>query len=287
MELIRPLKQDHELLDDVHRWSQEHDHLHLWWLGQSGFLLMYRGQKILLDPYLSDSLTEKYAATDKPHLRMSARVINPELLTGISAVTSSHQHTDHLDAQTLLPLRAGNKDLVMIIPEAIRALAAERLDGPSTWPVGLDAGEKYEVGVFTFYAVPAAHNTLEKDEAGKHKYLGYVIKMGPWTVYHSGDTLWYEGMTALLKPWRINIALLPINGDIPERRVAGNLNCREAAGLAHAIDAEVVIPCHYDMFKFNTANPKEFAYEAARIGQKFKVLRQGEHYSTLELMGPA
>lgn len=287
MELIKPLKKDHELLREVHHWSTEHDHLHVWWLGQSGFLLLYRGQKIILDPYLSDSLTIKYAQTDKPHVRMSERVMDPSMLQGITLVTSSHMHTDHLDAATLKPIMAHNPKMVLIIPEANRSQVAERISCPAEWPKGLDAGQKIDVGHFSITAVPAAHNTLERDEAGRHKYLGYVIKMGPWTVYHSGDTLWYEGMAALLKPWRINIAFLPINGDLPERRVAGNLNSREAAALGKAIDAEVVIPCHYDMFKFNTANPKEFAYEAARIGQKFKVLRLGEHYSTLALMGPA
>ena len=47
------------------------DRLHIWWLGQSGFLVQWQGQRALLDPYLSDSLTEKYAHTDKPHVRMS------------------------------------------------------------------------------------------------------------------------------------------------------------------------------------------------------------------------
>lgn len=287
MELIKPLKRDHELLREVHKWSTDHDHLHVWWLGQSGFLLLYRGQKIILDPYLSDSLTVKYAQTDKPHVRLSERVVDPAMLSGISIVTSSHMHTDHMDAATLNPIIAHNPEMVLIIPEANRAQVVERLSCPADWPTGLNAGEKVEVGQFTFHAVPAAHNDLDVDKAGRHKCLGYIIKTGPWTVYHSGDTLWYTGMTDLLRPWHINIAFLPINGHLAERRVAGNLNCQEAAALGKAIDAEVVIPCHYDMFKFNTANPKEFSYEAARIGQKFKVMRLGEHYSTLDLMGPA
>ena len=37
--------------------------LRLWWLGQSGFLVQLDGRHLLLDPYLSDSLTEKYAGT--------------------------------------------------------------------------------------------------------------------------------------------------------------------------------------------------------------------------------
>ena len=41
------------------------------WLGQGGFELSDGEASILLDPYLSDSLTRKYAQTDKPHVRMT------------------------------------------------------------------------------------------------------------------------------------------------------------------------------------------------------------------------
>ncbi len=51
------------------------DGFRLWWLGQSGFLVQWQGRHLLLDPYLSESLTKKYAATDKPHVRMTRRVV--------------------------------------------------------------------------------------------------------------------------------------------------------------------------------------------------------------------
>src|SRR6476661_4314988 len=92
------------------------DHFHLWWLGQSGFLLQWKGKRVLIDPYLSDSLTQKYAATEKTHVRMSERVTDPELLKNISSVTSSHNHTDHLDAETLIPVFHNNADIKFIIP---------------------------------------------------------------------------------------------------------------------------------------------------------------------------
>jgi len=56
-------------------------------MGQSGFLIKWQGRGLLFDPYLSDSLTAKYADTDKPHVRMVERVIDPAKLTGIAAVT--------------------------------------------------------------------------------------------------------------------------------------------------------------------------------------------------------
>jgi hypothetical protein len=41
--------------------------------------------------------------------------------------------------------------------------------------------------------------------------LGYVLEFGGWTIYHSGDTVRYEGMTEKLRSFRTDVALLPIN----------------------------------------------------------------------------
>lgn len=277
--MIQPFKHDDRFLADVADARRDQGCLYLWWLGQSGFLVQWHDQHLLLDPYLSDSLTHKYAATDKPHIRMTARVIAPERLDFIDVVTSSHNHTDHLDGETLVPLMRANPRLQLVIPEANRTFVAERLQCDPAWPVGVDGGETATVGGFTFTGVPAAHEQIERDEAGCHKFLGYIVQFGPWTLYHSGDTVWYDGLVERLRQWRIDVALLPINGRAPERRVAGNLSGPEAAQLAQAIDAGLVIPCHYEMFTFNTAVPDSFVAECERLGQPYTVLRAGERLS--------
>jgi len=276
--MIKPLQSDEQFLADVAQARRQPNTLHIWWLGQSGYLVQWQGQHLLLDPYLSDSLTHKYATTDKPHIRMTARVIAPEKLDFIDVVTSSHNHTDHLDAETLLPLRRVNPALRMVIPEANRAFVADRLGIDPAQPTGVDAGESVSVGAFQFHGVPAAHEQIEQDAAGHHKYLGYIVQVGPWTIYHSGDTVMYNGMVEQLRPWPIDVALLPINGRAPERRVAGNLDGPEAAQLAKTIGAKVVIPCHYEMFTFNTASPADFVATAERIEQPYRVLRAGERW---------
>lgn len=278
--MIRPVLQDAAFLADVKEArSRFRGQLHCWWLGQSGFLIQWQDRHLLLDPYLSDSLTHKYAGTGKPHVRMTERVVAPEQLDFIDVVTSSHNHTDHLDRDTLVPLLERNSELELIVPEANRDFVVERLGVPRERPRGLDAGQSLECAGFRIHAVPAAHNALEKDAQGRHKFLGYIIEAGPWTLYHSGDTLRYEGMADWVKRHRIDLALLPINGDRPERHVAGNLNGREAAALAREISAGLVIPCHFEMFEFNTASPEEFVQTCQALGQRFKVLRAGERWS--------
>ena len=189
MELIKPVMQDDSFLTDVRAACGDERVLHIWWLGQSGFLLKWLDHCLLFDPYLSDSLTTKYAATDKPHTRMTERVVGPGRLDFINAVTSSHNHTDHLDAETLGPLLAVNPGIQLVIPEANRTFVAERLGCDPNLPVGLDDGDSAQAGPFHFYGIAAAHENLKTDALGRHTHLGYVARFGPWTVYHSGDTV--------------------------------------------------------------------------------------------------
>ena len=166
----------------------------LWWLGQSGFLLFAGGKTILFDPYLSDSLTQKYAHTDKPHARLTERVIAPDRLTGIDVITTSHNHTDHLDAATLLPLFSVNPAAKLVAPRANRTNILERLGNVAERLVEADAGESISLAGVEFHGIPAAHNIVERDEYGHCRFLGYVARIGVLTIYHSGDTVLHDGL---------------------------------------------------------------------------------------------
>jgi L-ascorbate metabolism protein UlaG (beta-lactamase superfamily) len=290
----KPLLQDDAFLADVAACRDDHsDTLHLWWLGQSGFLMQCHGRHVLFDPYLSDSLTRKYAGTEKPHVRISERVVAPERLDFVDVITSTHGHTDHLDGETLAPIcRAVQKRWddehgppdtgigpYLLYAAANDALAWERLPMLNflSWP--MDAWEQRELCKVEFTAVPAAHDTVEFDADGYHRYLGYVCRYRGWTIYHSGDTVVYDAMVENLRAFApIDIAILPINGKV------GNMSGREAARLAKDIGAKLVIPCHYDMFEFNTADPAdEFIPECQRLGQPYRVLQLGERFSSTEV----
>jgi L-ascorbate metabolism protein UlaG (beta-lactamase superfamily) len=275
--MIKPFLQDDAFLEDVVLAKRNPDQLHMWWLGQSGFLIQWQGHHLLIDPYLSDSLTKKYAGTNKPHIRMTERVIAPERLDFVDVVTSSHNHTDHLDGETLLPLWKANPDLTVIVSRANADFAAERLQvSPERLTAIRADSEALTMGPFLFQAIPSAHETLEQDEGGDHRFIGLIIQAGNRTIYHSGDCVPYDGLTERLSNWKIDIALLPINGRDPARGVAGNFTPEEATRLGKAIDAKTVIPCHYEMFEFNTVSPKGFVEIAEKIGQKYRLLRSGE-----------
>jgi L-ascorbate metabolism protein UlaG (beta-lactamase superfamily) len=266
--VIVPLQAGDGLLADVR--AADPQRLHLWWLGQSGFLVAWQGSHLLLDPYLSDSLTRKYAGTDKPHERMTELVIAPERLDVVDVITASHAHTDHLDPDTLRAL----PDVPIVAPEAHRDLVVER---SGREPLGIDDGQTVEVAGFAISAVPAAHEAIERDGDGRMLHLGYVVQCGPLALYHAGDTIPYDRMAERVRAVAaIDVALLPINGRRPERRVSGNLWGDEAAELAHAIGARVAVPMHFEMFTFNSEPPDLFVETCRRLAQPYRVLRAGE-----------
>ena len=274
--MIAAAQKDDVLLADMAAASLDEDTLHVWWLGQSGFLVQWAGERLLFDPYLSDSLTEKYATTDKPHVRMTERCIDPRLLTGISRVTASHMHTDHLDGATLVPLAAANPGFRLYLPHPIISEAEKRLGEAQVNYCGIGDHDVYVEGEWELRGVIAKHNEVLRDEHDNCHYTGFLVKCGPFTIYHSGDTLWHEDIVKVVRENPCDLLLLPINGNKPERRVAGNLNGTEAAALAKVGGARLVVPCHYDMFEFNTEPPDEFVTACGRLEQPFRVMRCGE-----------
>jgi L-ascorbate metabolism protein UlaG (beta-lactamase superfamily) len=263
---------DEALLADI--LSASGDALHLWWLGQSGFLIKLRGAYLLADPYLSDSLTLKYAATDKPHVRMTERCIAPAALRFVDLILSSHQHTDHFDEATLLPIAHPGQRL--ILPAQNVPAAQRRLGGAAITLLPINDGITLDIDGWRITGIAAAHDEIVRDAQGQCACLGFLIQRDEFTLYHSGDTRLHPGLEPSLRPARCDVMLLPINGSKPERRVAGNMSGPEAASLAAACEARIAVPHHYDMFEFNTESPSDFISACTTQAQAHRVLRCGE-----------
>lgn len=278
---IRPVLQDEAFLADVRRARHDLDQVQLWWLGRSGFLVQWRGHHLLLDPYLSDALGARPGGSGPPRPRLVEPVVSPRRLNFVQAVAISHSHAGHLDRGTLLALLEVNPRLELIIPEASREAVVNRLGIPIELPRGLDAGRSCSVAGFVISAVPAAHTRLERDSGGRHRYLGYIIQAGPWTLYHAGDTVRYLGMETWLQRRPVDIALLPINGQATQPGEHDNLDGPQAAALGRDIGARLVIPCHHDQVG-SEALLEAFVTAAQRLGQPYRLLQCGQQWSSAQ-----
>jgi len=84
-----------------------------------------------------------------------------------------------------------------------------------------------------------------------------------------------------LRRFDLDIAFLPVNGTsdrLLALQVPPNMNAAEAVALAQAAGPRLVIPGHYDMFTFNTADVGEFTRRADAAGVPYAVLHCGERY---------
>ncbi|MHB9152478.1 MAG: MBL fold metallo-hydrolase [Spirochaetales bacterium] len=260
--------------------------LRLRWLGQAGFLVETREVRILIDPYLSDSLAEKYRGKPYPHRRMAPAPAAPEALGRIDLYFATHSHTDHLDPGTVAPIAALCPDCRFIVPAAGAGVARER-GVPASRLLAADAFAAMSVGGIGVYPIPSAHEELLIDEAGHHRFLGYILSVAGVNLYHSGDCVPYPGLAENLAPFDIDIGLLPINGRDERRRAAGipgNFTLEEAASLADASHFHGMIGHHFGMFDFNTIDPAEA--RAWLENRRLPGMRVAEIGLAYEIMAP-
>ena len=230
----------------------------LHWLGQAGFVIEFDRFRMLIDPYLSDSLAEKYQGTKFPHTRMMAAPILPDELDRLDLVLCTHRHTDHMDPGTLQPLARRFPQARFAVPAAVVDEAVKRSGVGIDRLIAVNAGDRAEVLDRCFVSpIASAHETLDRDSNGNYPWLGYVIDAGGVRLYHSGDCIPYPGLEEAVAAHAPHVALLPVNGRDAQRSgngVPGNFTLDEAVALARNGDARTMIAHHYGLFDFNTVS---------------------------------
>ena len=230
------------------------------WLGQAGFVLRIGAAVVLIDPYLSDHLAVKYRDRPLPHTRMMAAPIAADAFPRVDLVVCTHRHGDHMDPGTLPVIAARHPDCRFVVPAAEQAHALS---------LGLDYGRLVRAAAdreihplegmdLVLHPVPAAHERLDPDEHGDHHFLGYGITANGRRLYHSGDCIPYDGLTERVRSLRVELALLPVNGRDADRAAAGvpgNFTLEEAVALCADAGIATLVPHHFGLFAFNTADP--------------------------------
>lgn len=216
------------------------------WLTQAGLLFCSDKIKILVDPYLSDSVGEICEAKRR---RIPVRDEYFDIAPDVILIT--HSHLDHLDPATLSRYLSEDRAPVTVVApyEAYKKL----LDfGGEHNYVLLEPHSVFSESGVTFYSVRAAHSDRTA--------CGFIIDDGDKTYYVSGDTLYnYDVIDDVLDlaPDGVDYAFLPINGR------GNNMNAKDAADFAYEIGAHCAVPVHYGLF--DSVDPLEFDFEDAKV----------------------
>jgi L-ascorbate metabolism protein UlaG (beta-lactamase superfamily) len=256
------------------------DELGVTFIGHSSFLLQIGGRKALVDPVFAT------------HLVVLRRQRRPGLvveeLPAIDVVLLTHAHMDHLNMASLRRVIRSTRRLTgrtpeVVVPRGVEDLVAtlgfSRVHRLGWW-------ESTEVQGLKVTMTPCRHWGARMFRDTHRGYGGYVIEGGGHSVYHSGDTAYFDGfheVGARLKP---QVALLPIGAYFPDSYRSVHTSPEEAVRGFVETGAEQMVPMHYGTFRLGREpmdEPlKRLAAEAARLGikEKIKVLEEGE---TLQL----
>lgn len=239
-------------------------------LGQAGVLLEFGGLKILIDPYLSDSVKELH----EPDLERQVDIpFQPSDCENVDWVLVTHEHTDHCDPQTIPELAKASPQAKFVGPYPVFqnlrrwGIADSRLFTPSENKfVSLELN-------LSLMTIAAAHPTIERSKDGTGRFFSYVLEIGGKRLLHTGDTsLIEEYFSALKSVGDIHAAFLPVNerNFFRERRgIIGNMSIREAYELAAELGVKEVIPIHWDMFEVNETLPTEIFAVYEKYRDKF------------------
>ena len=209
------------------------------WLGQAGFIFIANnGTKIMIDPYLSNTLYEKHGATFKREISIKTEFLSLD----IDILILTHNHYDHTDYSTLELLLSRNNSVTILSPINVWQEIKERYGKHHMYYI-FAPGTEITVNNILFCSKPAFHSDINA--------IGVVIICDNKTIYHTGDTLYNNNiLTSIDTP--LDALIVPING------YGNNMNVIDAVRLTYRLLPKKVIPIHWDMFKSFGCNVNDF-----------------------------
>jgi L-ascorbate metabolism protein UlaG (beta-lactamase superfamily) len=212
-----------------------HGDIRVTWVGHATFLIQTEGKNILVDPNWANWLA------------FVKRVRHPGIsldhLPPIDLVLVTHAHFDHLQLRSLRKI-ANQQPIV--VPRGVGKLVQNR-----------GFSEVHEVGEwdglnlagFSITFTPAKHWGARVVHDVDNAFGGYLIKnQSGRTIYHCGDSAYFDGFGEIGRHSDIDLAFLPIGAYNAMSGRSVHMNPEEALEAFHDLNARHMIPMHYGSF---------------------------------------
>ena len=219
------------------------------WLGQAGLLFENEKVKIMIDPYLSDSVKQINPKNyRRAPVMQSLFDIKPDIMI------FTHNHLDHYDPETAEHFVNSKTDITILAPTSVWS-EVRKFGGDNNY-VLFNEGTTWTEKDIKFTAVKAEHSDPTP--------IGVIIDDGNKKYYVTGDTLYNEKIFEAI-PKDIFALFLPING------VGNNMNFSDAKRFCERINPEVAIPIHFGMF--DEIDASAFEYKNKILPEIYKEIK--------------
>ena len=249
--------------------------LALTFIGHSGFFMQLAGKNILVDPNFARWL---FVLKRLRHPGVRIKDLPP-----IDYVLITHAHFDHLDRPSLRAIaratrRRSGRAPAIIVPHQVTDLVA-RLGFHQV--IELKWWQTHQHDGIAITHVPSRHWGARMMHDFHRGYGGYVIRAGCNSVYHAGDSAYFEGFREIGARLRPRVALLPIGAYHPPSFRNVHTSPEDALQAFQDLGAEYMVPMHYGTFRLSHEPMEEplqrlaTAAESAQVQDKLVVLDEG------------
>ena len=242
-------------------------HVRVTWIGHATFFLQFAGHSVIVDP--------NWANWHGPVRRRRQPGLRLAEVPEVDLVLVTHAHFDHLHKPSLRILQAREG---IVVPKGSRKLV-KRLGFPAIHEMSV--WDLLNFGLLEVIHTPSHHWGARFLHDTHRDYGGYLVRAGGKSVFHCGDSAYFEGFKEIGQRQEIDVALLPIGAyESPSGR-AVHMNPEEAVRAFADLGAKVLIPMHYATFPLGNEPHDEplerLLMEADRLGisEKILILEEG------------
>jgi L-ascorbate metabolism protein UlaG (beta-lactamase superfamily) len=239
----------------------------LTWIGHASFLVQYTDLNVLIDPNFANWLFLLK--------RIKRAGIKFEHLPPIDLVLLTHAHFDHFHRPTLRKLPSPK---IAVMPWGMGDLAHDlgfdRIIELQWW-------ESFQHADWKVTLTPSKHWGARVIRDEHRGYGGFLLEHQGRSIFHAGDSAYFDGFKEIGQRCAPEVALLPIGAYYPDSFRHTHMGPDEAVKVFHDLKAQWMVPMHYGSFKLSFEEidePLRWLCEIARqdcLEQRIRIMEEG------------
>ena len=238
------------------------------WIGHASFLIQTQKVNILIDP--------NWAKWLKVVKRVKMPGLSIRDLPEIDLVLITHAHFDHLDRRTLRKIAGGQPIVVPFeVGNLVHDLGFRTVNELDYW-------QSFTIGAVKITLTPCHHWGARMLHDSHRGFGGYVIEVAGRSVFHCGDTAYFQGFKEIGARLPMDIALRPIGAYAAPSGRDVHMNPEEAVQAFLDLGAKKLVPMHYGTFRLSyepiDEPPQRLISSAEKhgIGEKVFIMTEGQ-----------